>query len=45
MCVFSRFVFFVVEKTSFLVENELTKKDRPGGSKALIPLDEEKIMV
>ena len=29
----------------FLIENELTKKGRFGGSKALIPLDKEKIMV
>ena len=35
---------FLVEKTRFFIENEL-KKSRSGGSKALIPLDKEKIMV
>ena len=36
---------FFVEKTRFFVEDELKKKDQSGGSKVVIPLDKEKIMV
>ena len=33
------------KKPVFLLENEFKKKDRSGGSKVLIPLDKEKIVV
>ena len=42
---FSKKIRFLVKKTRFLIENEFKKKDRSGGSKAVIPLDKEKIMV